>query len=117
MSTRTLDKSQCQAYFDRVSRELGAKEAEIEIAGLGIGSQIGHEWTLLRGITYDPRNDTVEVVTDDLDHLIPHPREVHVEDGVDGLHSVQVLDADGNRQIIKLRSPLLLGADGGTPRH
>jgi len=108
MTTRSLDKSQCQNYFDRVSRELGGTQAEIEVAGLGLGSQLAHDWTILRGLSYDPRKDAFEVITDDMDHLILHPREVHVDDGVDGLHSVQVVDADGNRQLIRLRSPLRL---------
>ena len=97
MATRHLDKTQCKDYFDRVSRELGDKHAQIEVAGLGLGSQVSHAWTNLRGIAYDPRNDAFEVVTDDLDHLIPHPGDVYVED-----------DADGNQQIIRLKTPLLL---------
>lgn len=118
MATRTLDKSQCQAYFDRVSRELGGKQAEIEIAGLGLGAQLAHDWTQLRGIAYDPRNDILEVVTDDLDHLIAQPKAVYVEDGVDGLQSVEVIDAGGNKQIIKLRAPLRLPrSDGGHARR
>lgn len=114
MAIRSLDKSQCQAYFDRISRHLGDKQAEIEVAGLGMGAQLEHEWTPLRGIAYDPRNDALEVVTDDLDHLIAHPKAVHVDDGADGLHSVEIIDAAGNHQIIKLRSPLMLSGLGTT---
>lgn len=108
MPTRSLDKSQRKGYFDRVSRELGASLAEIEVAGLGLGVQLARAWTPLRGIAYDPRADAVEIVTDDLDHMISHPREIFVEDGVEGLRSVQIIDAEGNHQIVRLKRPLLL---------
>lgn len=116
MTIRTLDKSQCKDYFDHVSRELGGTQAEIEVAGLGLGSQVAHDWTPLRGIVYDPRTDALEIVTDDLDHLIASPREVHVEDGADGLHSVEIIDAEGNHQVVRLRSPLML-PEGSRAQH
>jgi hypothetical protein len=117
MPTRSLDKTQRQRYFDRISRELGSKLAEVEITGLGLGNQLAQDWTVLRGMAYDPDTDTFELGTDGLDHLVVHPREVYVEDGADGLHSVQVIDADGNRQLIRLRSPLALPSDEPRSSH
>ena len=75
---------------------------------MSLGSQIEAKWLPMLGITYDPKNDLVEVALDGLDHLIPKPRELHVDVGATGLTSIEVIDAEGVQQIIKLRDPLML---------
>jgi hypothetical protein len=111
MATRKLAESEWQSYFDRVSRSLGAKQVEIEVGSLGIGDQVEVKQVALKGLTYDPKSDVLEVVTEALDHMIGHPAEIYVEESGDGLVTVQVLDGDGNKQIIKLTSPLLIASD------
>jgi hypothetical protein len=111
MATRKLAKSEWQSYFDRVSQSLGAKRVEIEVASLEIGDQIEANQVALKGLTYDPKSDVLEVVTEALDHMIQHPREIYVEESGDGLVTVEALDSDGNKQIIKLTSPLLIASD------
>jgi len=110
MATHRLKRNQWQRYFDLVSRELGGQHAEIETAGLRLGAQINQEWAPLNGLTYDPKNDVFEVETENLDHLIPRPQDIFVEDAGTVLRSVEVIDADGNHQIVKLREPLALPA-------
>ena len=39
--------------------------------------------------------------------MIQKPREVYVEDGTVGLESVEIIDADGIKQIVKLRNALM----------
>ncbi|HEY7661482.1 MAG TPA: DUF5335 domain-containing protein [Xanthobacteraceae bacterium] len=110
MTTRKLDKQQWRTFFDGVSTMLEGKEAEIEVASLRLGDQVEAEWLPLIGITYDPNDDVLEVALEGLDHLIPKPREIYVEDGVEGLAALEVVGADNTRQIIKLRDPLALPA-------
>jgi len=108
MATQQLERSQWETYFDRVSRTLVGINVEIETASLKLGDQINQEWSLLNGLTYDPKDDIFEVATDELDHLIPHPRNIFVDEAGVMLRSVDVIDADGNHQIVKLREPLPL---------
>lgn len=108
MATHRLERNQWQNYFDRVSRMLEGRQAEIEIAGLGIGAQREQAWTALNGLTYDPKDDVFEVATDEVDHLIEGPKDILVEDAGAMLASVEVIDADDNHQIIKLREPIAL---------
>lgn len=112
MATVKLEKATWQRYFDQVSKTLGGKQAEIEIASLSIGDQIEAEWVPLLGISYDPKNDLVEILLEGLDHLVRKPREIYVEQGPLGLASMEVIDADDVRQIIKLRDPLMLPYSG-----
>ncbi len=108
MATRELERSQWKDYFDSVSQHIGAERVDVEVAGTTLGDQIEVEWMALNGLTYDPKDDVFEVVTDAVDHLIHHPRNIYVDDTVEGLHSVEVIDADGNKQIIMLKAPLKL---------
>jgi len=110
MTTRKLDKQQWRTFFDRVSSTLEGKEAEIEIASLRLGDQVEAEWLPLIGIAYDPNDDIVEVALEGLDHLIPKPRDIYVEDAPGGLVALEIVDADDVRQIVKLRDPLMLPA-------
>lgn len=110
MSTRKLDHSEWGPYFDRVSRTLGAKTVTIEVASLAIGDQIVADSIVLNGLTYDRKSDVFEVLTESLDHLVRRPCEIFVEESADGLASIEVIDDEDTRQIIKLSQPLLLTA-------
>ena len=107
---RKLEKSQWRAYFDRMSKALVGKRAEIEVASLKLGDQIAAEWLPLLGITYDPKNDVLEIALEGVDHLIHKPREVYVEQEGPELSSLEVIDAEGVRQIVVLRDPMMLPA-------
>jgi Family of unknown function (DUF5335) len=106
--TRKLEKAQWRPFLDTVSKLLEAKEAEIEVASLKLGDQVQAKWLPLYGIAYDPKDDVVEVALEGLDHMIPHPREIYVQDGTAGLTSLEVIDSTGAKQIVKLRDQLLL---------
>ena len=108
MPIKELDKSEWSKYFDGVSKTIGPINVEIEIAGLLLGSQVEVSSLPLTGLTYDTKNDLLEVATESVDHLIHHPKEIHADYGMDGLHSVEVIDADNNHQIIKFVEPVAL---------
>jgi hypothetical protein len=113
MATTKLDRAAWQKTFDQLSRtQLVGKEVEIEATGLSIGDQVEQEWIQLLGMSYDPNNDLIEILVEGLDHLIPKPREVWVDHGPTGLASMEVIDADDVRQIIRLREPLMLPYSG-----
>jgi hypothetical protein len=108
MALSKLEKPKWHAYFDNMSRILEGKRAEIEVDALAIGSQIEAEWLPLIGITYDPKDDLFDVALEGLDHLIRKPREVFVDQTAVELTSVEVIDTDDFRHIIKVRDPLML---------
>jgi hypothetical protein len=110
MNTRKLPQAEWRPYLDRISKLLPGKVAEIEVASLNLGNQIEAEWEPLLGLVYDPKSDIIEVVLDGVDHMIPKPRELYVEEEGGMLESLEVIGADGSRQIIRLRDPLMLPA-------
>src|SRR5260221_8053805 len=94
---RSLPKSEWRTFFDRMSAALLGKWAEIEVASLDLGDQIVAEWIPLLGITYDSRDDLLDVALDRSNRLIRHPRTIVVEDSASGLTSVAATDEDGAR--------------------
>jgi hypothetical protein len=109
MAAKKLEKPEWSAFFDRLSKMLQDEQrAEIEVSSLSVGDQFEAEWLPLIGITYDRKDDVLEVALEGMDHMIRAPREIYVDFGVGGLLSVAVTDASGSKQIIKLREPLML---------
>lgn len=103
MTARKLDKIQWRTFFDDFSKALEGKQAEIEVASLALGNQLEAEWLPLYGITYDAKDDLVEVALEGLDHMIRRPREIYVESGVGALASLEIVDADGVKQVVRFR--------------
>ena len=108
MSVRQLERDRWEEYFDRVSRLLRGMRVEVEVQGLDLGDQVEAEWLPLHGLVYDPRDDRIEVAMENVDHLIPHPEAVYVDEHGAELHSLEIVDRGGHRQIVRLRAPLAL---------
>jgi hypothetical protein len=104
----SVPQAEWRPFFDRMSKALLGKWAEIEVASLELGDQIIAEWVPLIGITYDTKDDLLDVALDRSNHLIRHPRDIVVEETPTGLASVAVIDAEGARQIVRLKEPLML---------
>jgi hypothetical protein len=107
-NVRTVPQSEWRGFFDRVSHALLGKWAEIEVASLDIGDQVIAEWIPLLGMTYDSRNDLLDVALDRASHLIRHPREIVVDETAAGLANVAIIDEDGTRHVVRLREALKL---------
>lgn len=110
MSVHEVAKSNWKPFFETLTGTLVGKRAEVEVASLDLGDQIQAEWSPLVGIVYDPKNDLIEVALEGVDHLILEPRRVYVDFDVGGLISLEVIDADDVRQIVKLKDPVALPA-------
>lgn len=105
---RTVPRSEWRRYFDRMSKALLGKWAEIEVASLDLGDQIVVEWIPLLGVTYDSADDLLDVALDRANRLIRHPKEIVAEETLDGLKSLAVIDADGARCVVRFKQPLAL---------
>lgn len=108
MTTTKLEKKAWHPYFDHVSKVLDGKRVEVEVASLKLGEQVQAEWLPLIGIVYDPKDDLIEVALEGLDHMIRQPKEVYIDQEAVMLTSMEVIDADNAKQIIRLRDPLML---------
>ncbi|HTI85288.1 MAG TPA: DUF5335 domain-containing protein [Alphaproteobacteria bacterium] len=114
MTTRNLDRSEWQGFFDGLSRLLEGKQADIRVESLAIGSQVAVKWLPLLGITYDPKDDLLEIALDGVDHMIRKPQRILAEVGTEGLKNLEIVDGDNVRQVVELRDPLMLPARAAT---
>ena len=106
-----IDRAQWAPFLDAITNSLIGKQAEIEVVSLDLGDQIEAEWAPLIGITYDHKNDLIEIALDDMDHLVRSPRELFIDYAVgDVVAAIEIVDGDGNRQIVKFKDPLALPA-------
>lgn len=115
MATVNVDKPVWKSYFDSISKLLQGKPVEIDVASLDIGVQPAAAWVPLFGITYDPQDDLIAIMGEGLDHMVRRPREVYADSQGLDLHSMEIVDGDGVRRIIRFREPLLLPAPHPAP--
>ena len=108
MAVRKIDKPEWRVFFDWLSQGLLGARVEIEVASLDLGDQIEAEWLPLLGITYDDKDNLLEIALEGVDHLIHGPREVWADLNVGEMMSFEVIDDRVVSQIIKLRQPLML---------
>jgi hypothetical protein len=108
METRRLDRAEWKSFFDIFSDMLTGKRAEIEITSHAIGDQIEAAGALLKWLTYDPKNDIIEIALEHLDHMIYRPIEVYLAFGPEGIAIIEVTDREGVQRIIKLSNPYAL---------
>ncbi|CAN7220267.1 DUF5335 domain-containing protein [Pseudoduganella sp. LjRoot289] len=112
MTMSRIEKPAWQRYFDGVARQLEGMSAEIDVESMAIGSQVEAEWVPLLGISYDPRSDVLSIAVEGLGHMIRRPQSVFVDVELGRLASMEVIDSDNVRHIIKLREPLPLPGPG-----
>jgi hypothetical protein len=109
-----IEKSQWKPFLERASTALAGMRAEVEVASLKSGEQVEAAWLPLLGMTYNPRNDLIELDLEQFEHLIYHPQELYVEFGprADTMISLEVRDGEGVQHLIELREPVALPAPG-----
>lgn len=108
MAIKKLEKKEWKSYFDRFSksyiRNKRTDYAEIQMLSDEAGMAYETDWVLLKGITYNSKDDSLEIDIEDLGHRIYQPNEIYVdEDGRSGISSLEIVEKNGNKDIIELR--------------
>jgi hypothetical protein len=108
MSVKKLEKKTWKAYFNRLSKPYMHNQrkdyAEIRVFSDEIGAQTETRWLPLEGITYDDRDDLLEVAVEHLDHLVYAPEEIYVDETKEGIvTALEIVRKDGVKEIIELR--------------
>jgi hypothetical protein len=110
MALTQLARSRWQDFFDAASRAAGAQQATVEVTGLQLGDQIAADHAVLTGITYEPKDDTLTVILEGLEHRIRQPTAIHVDMDVGALRSIEAVDAEGVHHIVQFSAALELPA-------
>ena len=110
MAIRKLEKKEWEPFFDALSAQSRAQSVEIEVLSPALGAQFEGRSIPLVGLSYDPRDDALDVVSKELDHRISAPAEIYIDETSLGLQSLEVVTADGVKQILRFAPVLQLSA-------
>jgi hypothetical protein len=103
MSTRKLEPSEWREYFDGVAKRQPSMRVVVSVMADDLGVQPEAQDAELIGITYDSKEGFLEIGTPDVTHRIDKPDEIYVQEEGGELVSVEVLAADGTKQVIELK--------------
>ena len=107
-TTKQLARAEWRTYFDRFTRErlqaAAPEDATIEVVSPTLGDQFQVSAVRLLGLTYDPKSEALEVLLENIDHLIFRPTEIWVVEGEPGfISTLEILQSDGTKELIYVR--------------
>ena len=118
MAIRRLERAEWAEFCARASRNYLGKAVEVEVLSAAIGCQVEVHGLPLIGLSYDSKNDLIELFVGELAHFIRTPRRFYVDEDPLGVICFHVIDVDDTRRVITLHEPPMLPAparDGHGP--
>ncbi|WP_461831645.1 DUF5335 family protein [Aquifex sp.] len=109
MGSVKLPREEWEKYFDNVSKNLPAVEAQLEVVSKDVGDQMEVEYSPLLGLAYDPKDDVFEIQFKEThDHLIHHPQEIYVIEEDGKMTSLEIIDKEGTKYILRVKPAIPL---------
>jgi len=108
IETRKIPQDELEQYFTRFTKNFLIREStnsiDVEVLGSDTGDQFESEGAKIFGITYDPRDKSLEFELVGGDHRIVNPREVWTAEEPDGfVKAIEVVREDGIREVAKVK--------------
>ena len=106
--TVSIPEHRLHAYFDTFTKRFLRNEStdavDVEVLSPDLGDQAAAQTAHLIGITYDDRENALELELDAGDHRIVAPKEVWTEEESDGfVRAIEVVRRDGVREIVRVK--------------
>ena len=106
-ATKQIQRDDWESYFeDFVKRHVEhdpPMAATVEVMSLAMGDQL-EAASQLSGITYDRKSNALEVLMEDVDHLVFYPTEIWVLEDEDGfISALEVVASDGTKEIVHIQ--------------
>jgi hypothetical protein len=106
MTARPLPREDWNDYFDAFSKvkdDAGRVDfAVLRLAPEAGGRPLETRRLPLKSLTYDPKDDRLEVAVHGLSHAILHPATIRVVEDEGRLYRVEVLRRDGTREVVEI---------------
>lgn len=103
MSTKSILKADWKRYLDDYSKNIQSEVVELDVESLELGDQIEAEWVTLKGMSYDPKDDTLCIFMNALQHFIAHPKNIWAVENAGKISSIQIEDREGTKHLINVR--------------
>lgn len=109
MHSKEISQTDWQAYFNKVTKSLANRAASVEVTGFNVGDEMLAKGIMLQGLSYDAKNNLMEVSSEKFHHLIHSPKRIFVSNEGGNIDSVEIIDGEETRHIIRFLHPLPLG--------
>ena len=108
IETRRIPENQLEEYFTRFTRQFlvhdKTNRIDVEVLGTDLGDQFEAENSKFFGITYEPKEKSLEFELEGGDHRILNPKEVWAAEDADGfITAIEVVSEDGTRQVARVK--------------
>lgn len=80
MTTRKLERSEWQRYFDEVAKRIPTMRVRVSILGDNLGVQPETDDAPLIGVSYDHNDDVLTIDTANVSHRVQSPKEIYVRE-------------------------------------
>jgi hypothetical protein len=107
--TTKVPRDKLEKYFDEFTKHFLRNEstntADVELLAKDWGDQFEAEGAHLVGVTYDPKENALELTFEYGQHRTYHPAEVWtVEEETDGfVRAIELVHDDGTREVVRVR--------------
>ena len=102
MTTRKLERSEWQRYFDEAAKRIPSMRVAVSILGESIGVQPEADDSALIGVSYDHNDDVLTIDTSNVSHRVQSPSEIYIREQNGALTCIEAISPDGTKQIIEL---------------
>ena len=107
-TTTMIPRDRLARYFDEFTKHFlqggSHEEVDVEVLSPDLGDQYVAEGVHLMGITYEPKDNSLELELDSGDHRIDEPKEVWTIEETDGfVNTIEVVHKDSTKEIVKIR--------------
>ena len=108
MENRILEKDEWADELIKLWRLMDGEDIMIEVEALKLGDQVEAEFMPLKGLSYDHKDDVVQVWVGPLEHMISKPVKIELAVEKDRLLAIDITDADGEQHLIKPQEAIML---------
>jgi hypothetical protein len=107
LETSRVPNNQLETYFENFTKHFLLREStnavDVEILSPESGDQFAAEGAHLYGITYDPKDNSLEFEIEGADHRVMKPKEVWTAEEFDGfVKAIEIVKDDGTREVARV---------------
>ena len=108
MKDAPIDKKDWKDYFETLTDRISGEQILIEIVSDTIGDQIEANWIPFFGVTYDHKDDIIDISAEHLNHMVRRPQAITVHHDNNHHAVIEIVNAEAEKHILKFKEPLFL---------
>ncbi len=108
MAEKCIVPEDWEKFFDQLYKKTKNmdEKVEIEIEAPSVFEMAEASSLPLLGISYDPKDRILSVMSESLEHLVHKPREICVEEDQGGISEIRLVDGIGTEHFIRFSTPV-----------